>query len=132
MFDDDFNLLCNVGIMQIDESSHFAFGCNGLKFRVTFDSLVDVAVGFPGNIVVQNIQYVSFFNSLFHGVQVKGFFLALCIKGTEKLKGVRFRSSGKSNHRNIFLLTAFLDFLKHFIFFGFFFLIFLVGQNIGN
>ena len=132
MLDNYFNLLCNIGIVQINETSHFAFCCDGLKFRVTLNSFIYMAVGFPSNIVVQNIQYVSFFNSLFHGIQVKGFLFALCVKGTEKLKGVRFGSSGKSNHRNIFLFTAFLDFIKHFIFFGFFFLIFLVGQNIGN
>jgi hypothetical protein len=66
MLDDDFHLLRDVRVVQVDKPRHFPLGGNGSQLGIVLNRFIDMAVGLPCNIVVQHIQDIAFFDSLWY------------------------------------------------------------------
>ena len=102
--------------MQLHEASNLALGIIRFHFRIIFNLFVETEEGIVGDIILQHIKNKTFFDSLLHRVNMKGFILSLLIYPAEKLQSSRFRRSGKGKHRHIRLLAIAIDFINDDIF----------------
>ena len=116
MLDDYLNALRDIGFMQLHEAGNLALGIIRFHFRIIFNLFVETEEGIVGDIILQHIKNKTFFDSLLHRINMKGFILSLLIYPAEKLQSSRFRRSGKGKHRHIRLLAVALDFIGNNIF----------------
>ena len=111
MFYNNFYTLCNIGLMQFDESGNLALYAVCLAAWIIFYLFVDLIKGRVFCIILQHIKNKAFFNRLLHRVNVKSLSLALGVQTTKKLYRSRLRCGCKCKNRNICLLTISADFI---------------------
>ena len=112
VFDDDFDALLDVGLVQCHESCDLPLGVVGLAAWVFFDGLVQAIESVVGGVVRQHVQDEAFFDGLLHGVDIEGLPQALRRLGAKQLQGCGLGGGGEGEDGDVVLLTVLADLIR--------------------